>query len=72
MTTFNTSMGHFEYFVLPFRLINAPAVLQALVNYVLRDMINMLINMSSFLPLPCSLLVRQADAEEAVGEPVIS
>lgn len=65
-------MGHFEYFVLPFRLINAPAVLQALVNYVLRDMINMLINMSSFLPLPCSLLVRQADAEEAVGEPVIS
>lgn len=39
-TAFNTSMGHFEYPVLPFGLTNAPAVFQALVNDVLRDMVN--------------------------------
>ncbi len=31
--------GHFEYLVLPFGLFNAPAVFQALVNDVLRDMV---------------------------------
>uniref|UniRef100_A0A8C1UQM8 Gypsy retrotransposon integrase-like protein 1 n=1 Tax=Cyprinus carpio TaxID=7962 RepID=A0A8C1UQM8_CYPCA len=39
-TAFNTPTGHFEYRVLPFGLTNAPAVFQALVNDVLRDMIN--------------------------------
>ncbi|XP_067231407.1 bromodomain-containing protein 8 isoform X8 [Chanodichthys erythropterus] len=39
-TAFITPSGHFEYRVLPFGLTNAPAVFQALVNDVLRDMIN--------------------------------
>ena len=39
-TAFNTPTGHFEYRVLPFGLTNAPAVFQALVNDVLRDMVN--------------------------------
>ncbi|KAI3361892.1 hypothetical protein L3Q82_002215 [Scortum barcoo] len=32
--------GHYEYLVMPFGLTNAPAVFQALVNDVLRDMLN--------------------------------
>ncbi|KAF7640779.1 hypothetical protein LDENG_00014940, partial [Lucifuga dentata] len=39
-TAFNTSSGHYEYLVMPFGLTNAPAIFQALVNDVLRDMIN--------------------------------
>ena len=39
-TAFNTPMGHYEYLVMPFGLTNAPAVFQALVNDVLRDMVN--------------------------------
>ncbi|KAL2080706.1 hypothetical protein ACEWY4_024499 [Coilia grayii] len=39
-TAFNTQSGHYEYLVLPFGLTNAPAVFQALVNDVLRDMLN--------------------------------
>ncbi|KAL0192325.1 hypothetical protein M9458_010621, partial [Cirrhinus mrigala] len=39
-TAFNTPRGHFEYRVFPFGLSNAPAVFQALVNDVLRDMID--------------------------------
>ncbi len=42
-TAFNTPLGHFEYRVLPFGLVNAPAVFQALVNDVLRDMLNIFI-----------------------------
>ena len=38
-TAFNTPLGHFEYLVMPFGLSNAPAVFQALVNDVLRDML---------------------------------
>ena len=37
---FNTPTGHYEYLVMPFGLTNAPAVFQALVNDVLRDMLN--------------------------------
>ena len=39
-TAFNTSLGHFEYLVMPFGLINSPAVFQALVNDFLHDMLN--------------------------------
>lgn len=38
--TFNTPLGHFEYLVMPFGLSNARAVFQALINYILRDMLN--------------------------------
>ncbi|KAI2655929.1 Transposon Tf2-6 polyprotein [Labeo rohita] len=40
---FNTPRGHFEYCVLPFWLSNAPTVFQALVNNVLRDMLDQFI-----------------------------
>lgn len=40
-TAFNTpSHGHYENLLMPFGLTNAPAVFQALINDVLRDMIN--------------------------------
>ncbi len=42
-TAFNTPRGHFEYLVLPFGLSNAPVVFQALVNDVLRDMVDQFI-----------------------------
>ncbi len=42
-TTFNTPRGHFEYLVMPFGLSNSPAVFQALVNDVLRDMVDQFI-----------------------------
>lgn len=31
--------SHYEYLVMPFRLTNALAVFQALVNYILQDML---------------------------------
>lgn len=39
-TAFNTPGGHCEYFFMLFGLTNTPAVFQALVNDVLRDMLN--------------------------------
>ncbi len=39
-TAFNTPIGQYEYLVMPFGLTNAPAVFQALINDVLRDMLN--------------------------------
>lgn len=45
-TAFNRLLGHFVYQVMPFGLINAPAVFQALVNNVLQDMFH--ISFSSF------------------------
>ena len=39
-TAFKKPLGHFEYLVMPFGLTNAPAVFQALINDVLRDMLN--------------------------------
>ena len=39
-TAFNTPSGHYEYLVMPFGLSNSPGVFQALVNDVLRDMLN--------------------------------
>ena len=38
---FNTPQGHYEYLVMLFGLTNAPAIFQALVNDVLRDVINL-------------------------------
>ncbi|XP_048026370.1 uncharacterized protein LOC125255080 [Megalobrama amblycephala] len=40
---FNTPRGHFEYLVMPFGLSNSPAVFQALINDVLRDMVDQFI-----------------------------
>ncbi len=42
-TAFNTPTGHYEYLVMPFGLTNAPAVFHALINDVLRDMLNKLV-----------------------------
>ncbi|KAJ8343397.1 hypothetical protein SKAU_G00307260 [Synaphobranchus kaupii] len=38
-TVFNTHNGHYEYLVMPFGLSSAPSVFQALVNDVLREML---------------------------------
>lgn len=40
MEDFNTHLGHFENLVMPFRLVNAPALFQAFVNKVLSDILN--------------------------------
>lgn len=37
---FNTPTGHYEYQVMPFGLVNAPAIFQAFINDVLREMLN--------------------------------
>ena len=42
-TAFSTPSGHYEYHVMSFGLTIAPAVFQALINDVLRDMINILV-----------------------------
>lgn len=39
-TAFNTASSHYEYLAMPFGITNAPAVFQALVNDVLRDLLN--------------------------------
>ncbi len=58
-TAFNTLTGHFEYRVLPFGLTNAPAVFQALINDVLRDMVNrfVFVNLDDILIFSPSLQV---------------
>ncbi|KAK3523516.1 hypothetical protein QTP70_001181 [Hemibagrus guttatus] len=38
-TAFHTTHGHYEYCVMPFSLTNAPAVFQALINKVFRDLL---------------------------------
>ena len=38
-TAFNTHSGHYEHLVMPFGLTSAPAVFQAFVNDVLREML---------------------------------
>ena len=37
---FDTPRRHDEYLVMPFGLSNTPAAFQAMINYILRDMIN--------------------------------
>jgi len=39
-TIFRTCLEHFEYTVMPFRLTNAPATFQSLVNNTLQDYLN--------------------------------
>ncbi|KAJ8414411.1 hypothetical protein AAFF_G00052810 [Aldrovandia affinis] len=39
-TAFNTPTGHYEYLVMPFGLSNSPSVFQALINDVLREVLN--------------------------------
>ncbi|XP_016098444.1 RNA-directed DNA polymerase homolog [Sinocyclocheilus grahami] len=39
-TAFNTPKGHYEYQVMPFGLVKAPAVFQAPINDVLREMLD--------------------------------
>ncbi len=73
-TAFNTPRGHFEYLVMPFGLSNSPAVFQALVNDVLRDMVDQFIYVYLddilifffFSPGTCS--TRQTSAPEVVRE----
>jgi hypothetical protein len=40
MTAFISWLGHFEYLVVPFRLSNTPAMLQTLINHVLKDFLD--------------------------------
>lgn len=44
-TAFNTPLGHSEYLVMVFCLTNAPAILQALINDVLRDFLDLFFQM---------------------------
>ena len=39
-TAFTTRYGHFEYKVMPFGLVNAPATFQAMMNKILRDFVH--------------------------------
>ena len=39
-TAFRTRYGHYEYTVMPFRLVNAPATFQAMINMILRDFLD--------------------------------
>jgi hypothetical protein len=48
-TAFNTPSGHYEYLDMPFGLTNAPAVFQGLVNYVLRDILNVFVYLDDIL-----------------------
>ena len=39
-TTFRTRYGHYEYKVMPFGLVNAPATFQAMMNHILREFLD--------------------------------
>uniref|UniRef100_A0A9J7XNI1 ribonuclease H n=1 Tax=Cyprinus carpio carpio TaxID=630221 RepID=A0A9J7XNI1_CYPCA len=75
-TAFNTHTGHFEYLVMPFGLSNSPAVFQALVNDVLRDMVDRFVfvyidDILIFSQNERSCPARQASAPAAAGESFI-
>ncbi|XP_059199197.1 uncharacterized protein LOC131979268 [Centropristis striata] len=60
-TAFKTPRGHYEYRVMPFGLTNAPSVFQALMNDVLRDMLDIFVVL--YLD---DILVFSRDSEEHV------
>ncbi len=78
-TAFNTPTGHFEYLVMPFGLSNSSAVFQALVNDVLRDMVDRfvfvylddILTISRYLQRARSCPARQASAPTATWESFI-
>ena len=37
-TAFSTTSGHYEYLVMPYRLMNAPSVFQSFVDEIFRDL----------------------------------
>ena len=37
-TVFSTTSGHYEYLVMPYRLMNAPSVFQSFVDEIFRDL----------------------------------
>ena len=39
-TTFRTRYDHYEYLVVPFKLINAPATFQVFINQALRELVD--------------------------------
>ncbi|KAF7657497.1 hypothetical protein LDENG_00026390 [Lucifuga dentata] len=72
-TAFNTPSGHYEYLVMPFGLTNPPAVFQALINNVLRDMPNRFVfvyldNILIFSKTTCPCL---AGVNSASGESTV-
>ncbi len=66
--------GHFEYLVMPFGLSNSPAVFQALINDMLRDMVDQFIYvylddiLIFFFLSPGTCSAHQASAPEAARE----
>ncbi len=64
-TAFNTPTGHFEYLVMPFGLSNSPAVFQALVNDVLRDMVDRFV----FVYLDDILIFSQNERDHVQNSP---
>lgn len=60
-TAFNTPSDHYEYQVMPFDLTNTPPVFQALINDVLRDVINVFVFVYLddilIFPRPCMSII---------------
>ena len=58
-TAFNTPLGQFEHLVMPFRLTNAPAVFQTLLNDLFQDMLNRFVIISLddiLIPPACEVM----------------
>ncbi|KAK3554752.1 hypothetical protein QTP70_033447, partial [Hemibagrus guttatus] len=62
-TAFHTTHGHYEYCVMPFGLTNAPAVFQALINGVFRDLLG-----RGVIAYIDDILVYSTSMEEHVGQ----
>lgn len=69
-TTFNSPLGHYEHLVVPFGLTNAPAVFQALVHGIVRDMLNHFV----FICIDHTLIFseREEHVQHVHGSPVSS
>ncbi len=59
-TVFSTTSGHYEYWVMPFWLVNSPSVFQAFINDVFRDILNrwVIVYMDDILVYSDSLATR--------------